>query len=80
MLADFNVRDARIFGSVARGEDIEGSDLDLIVDLGEAARLTDIFRIEDALQAVLGVRVDAHMPPLRDGRFARHVVVDARAI
>ena len=80
VLADFDVRDAKVFGSVARGEDGDGSDLDLIVELGENGRLTDLFRIEDALHAVLGIRVDAHMPPYRDGRFARNVAVDSRSI
>lgn len=80
ILANFAVREAKVFGSAARGEDRDGSDLDLILDLGDTGRLTDLFRIEDALQAVLGVRVDAHMPPRHDGRFARRVAADARPI
>lgn len=80
VLAGFGVREARIFGSVARGEDREGSDLDLVVDLGETARLTDLFRIEDALQSLLGIKVDAHMPPRSGRRFASGIADDLRAI
>jgi predicted nucleotidyltransferase len=37
-------RNLRIYGSVARGQDRPGSDLDLLVDLAEAAQLHPLIR------------------------------------
>jgi len=52
------VTNARIFGSVARGDDHEGSDLDLLVDFAPGTSLVDIIGIQDELESVLGAAVD----------------------
>lgn len=49
---------ARVFGSVARGEDRAGSDLDLLVTLDDEASLFDLARLHLALEELLGIRVD----------------------
>lgn len=48
----------RLFGSVARGEDRPGSDLDLLVDLDDSASLFDLARMHLELEELLGIRVD----------------------
>lgn len=48
----------RVFGSVARGEDVESSDVDLLVDLGEGVGLLDLIGLERELAELLGVHVD----------------------
>lgn len=48
----------RIFGSVARGEDRAGSDLDLLIDLDDDASLFDLARMHLELEDLLSVRVD----------------------
>lgn len=48
----------RVFGSVARGEDDESSDVDLLVDLGEGVGLLDVIGLERELAELLGVNVD----------------------
>lgn len=50
--------DVRVFGSVARGEDRPGSDLDLLVSFAPEASLYDVVGLTDALQELLGVSVD----------------------
>lgn len=52
------VRNARVFGSVARGEDRGDSDVDLLVVLPENTGLLTIARIEAELEAILGTTVD----------------------
>jgi predicted nucleotidyltransferase len=52
------VTNARIFGSVARGDDHEGSDLDLLVDFAPGTSLVDIIEIQDELESVLSAAVD----------------------
>ena len=51
-------RDPRLFGSVARGEDRPGSDLDLLVDMDDSASLFDLARMHLQLEELLGIRVD----------------------
>ncbi len=50
--------DVRVFGSVARGEDVSGSDLDLLVTLAPEADVFDLADLTLALQDLLGVKVD----------------------
>jgi predicted nucleotidyltransferase len=50
----------RLFGSVARGEESDQSDVDLMADLDRSRRLTlfDMARLEDRLSDLLGTKVD----------------------
>lgn len=48
----------RVFGSVARGLDREGSDLDLLVDLPAGTSLLQVVGLQLDIQDVLGVKVD----------------------
>jgi uncharacterized protein len=48
----------RVFGSVARGEDTEDSDLDLLIDSTSETTLFDLGAIRLKLRQLLGVRVD----------------------
>ncbi len=52
----------RIFGSVLRGEDAEGSDIDIPVDALPGATLLDLGGPQLDLQDLLGVRVDLVTP------------------
>ena len=48
----------RVFGSVARGEDVSGSDLDLLVTFEPGATIYDLAELVDALEDLTGLRVD----------------------
>ena len=48
----------RVFGSVARGSDREGSDLDLLVDLPAGTSLLHIVGLQLDIEDALGVKVD----------------------
>lgn len=52
------VRDVRVFGSVARGEDGPDSDLDVLGTLPETMGLVELVALEQSLEDLLGVRVD----------------------
>ena len=52
------VTNPEIFGSAARGDDHDGSDLDLLVDLAPDTDLFDLVRIKAELEEVLGGPVD----------------------
>lgn len=56
--AAHGARNVRIFGSVARGDEHPGSDVDVLVDLEPARGLFTIMRLERELRELLGVDVD----------------------
>ena len=51
-------RNARVFGSVARGDDSDNSDLDVLVDPLPGATLLDLGAMQVELEETLGLRVD----------------------
>jgi predicted nucleotidyltransferase/DNA-binding XRE family transcriptional regulator len=57
-VARHGASNVRVFGSVARGEDGPGSDIDLLVDMPPGASLIALGTLERDLAKVLGVRVD----------------------
>jgi len=57
VLAAHGVAEAGVFGSVARGEDGDRSDLDLIVAFKPGAR-RDLVSIADELEELTGLSVD----------------------
>ncbi|CAN7311947.1 nucleotidyltransferase family protein [Acidovorax sp. LjRoot129] len=56
--ARYRVANPRVFGSALRGDDQDGSDLDLLVDTLPGATLLDLGGLQDELQELLGVSVD----------------------
>lgn len=52
------ISNVRVFGSVARGEDKEGSDLDLYVDAAPGTTLFDLGGFREDIIEILGVSVD----------------------
>jgi predicted nucleotidyltransferase len=57
-LARHGLSNPRVFGSVARGEDTEASDLDLLVDAPRGTSLLDLVKAKHAVEDALGVTVD----------------------
>ncbi len=51
-------RSVAVFGSVARGDDHPGSDIDFLVDFEPGSSLFDLMHIADELEALLGCAVD----------------------
>ena len=67
----------RVFGSVSRGEDTEGSDIDLLIDPTAETPLFDIGAIRHELLKLLGVRVDVLTPMALPARFRARVLAEA---
>ncbi|MFM9912741.1 MAG: nucleotidyltransferase family protein [Methylophilaceae bacterium] len=70
----------RVFGSVLHGEDIDGSDLDLLVDPTPQTTLFDLARIQGKLQAMLGVPVDVLTPKALPEKFRDRVLLEATPV
>lgn len=58
LLTRHGLSNPRVFGSVARGEDTEASDLDLLVDVRRGTSLLDLVKAKHALEDLLRVPVD----------------------
>ena len=68
----------RIFGSVARGEAVPGSDVDILVDMEQGRSLLDLVGLWQELEELLGCKVDVITsggisPYLRDRILAEAV-------
>src|SRR6266508_3040652 len=51
-------RRVRLYGSVARGQERDGSDIDLLVDFTPGSSLVDLMRLNRELEDLLGNPVD----------------------
>lgn len=77
MVAANKATNPRVFGSVVRGEDQEGSDLDLLVDAQPGATLLDLGGLQYELQELLGVSVDLLTPGDITERLRARVLAEA---
>lgn len=59
LLRKYHADHAILFGSYARGEENEDSDIDVIVVGGEHFHATDIFAFGEDLRQMTGLQVDA---------------------
>lgn len=67
----------RVFGSVLRGEDSEGSDLDILVDPTPETSIFDIGTMRYRLRTLLGVEVDVLTPDALHAQMREQVVAEA---
>ncbi|MDR3392585.1 MAG: nucleotidyltransferase domain-containing protein [Sulfuriferula sp.] len=67
----------RIFGSVLHGDDVEGSDLDILIDPTPETTLFDIGAIRHELLQLLGVPVDVLTPKALPEKFRAAVLAEA---
>lgn len=72
------VKRSAVFGSIARGEDAETSDLDLLVELGDGKSLLDVVALQQELEDRLRKRVDvveysALKPRLREAILSEQI-------
>lgn len=58
LVAQRHGHDVRVFGSVARGEDREDSDIDLLIDFDQGTSIFTVAGLARELAELLGVEVD----------------------
>ncbi len=80
IIARHHVANAKVFGSVLRGQDTEDSDLDLLVDTTTKTTLMDIGAIRFELKLLLGIEVDVLTPNSLPDRFRDQILREARLI
>ena len=78
--ARHGARGVRVFGSAARGESTETSDVDFLVDMGDDATLFDRAALMVELAAILGCEVDVVTEKALKPRVRAHVLSEAIAL
>lgn len=78
--AKYKTTNARVFGSVVRGSDVDGSDLDVLVDPLPGTTLFDLGGLQDELQELLGVPVDLLTPGDLPPAVLAAVLAEARPV
>lgn len=82
LLGRYGATNPRLFGSVARGDAGENSDLDLLVDLapGGGNELLRVAGLAEELSELLGVRVDVVATTLLRDEVSATALADAVAV
>ena len=70
----------RVFGSVAKGADKEGSDIDLLVDVRQGTSLFDLVGMQQDFEDVLGMKVDLLTEPELHPELKERVLSEARTL
>jgi len=80
LVLEAGMANPRVFGSVARGEDNEESDLDILVDPGPKTSLLDMAGLQIELEKLLGTRVDLLTPNSLHPRFRNRAMAEANRL
>lgn len=80
VVAMHRARNARVFGSVLRGQDTPDSDLDILVEPLPGATLFDISALQLELRELLGVPVDVLTPGALPDKFRDAVLREAQPV
>lgn len=78
--AEYGARNVRVFGSVARGEASDESDVDFLVDFEPGRSLLDLGGLRVELESLLGRRVDVVTEPGIYWLLRRRILNEARAL
>jgi uncharacterized protein len=62
LLATYQITRLGIFGSYARGQQTEASDLDILVDYGQPPTLLKLIELRDYLSQLFALKVDVVTP------------------
>lgn len=71
-----NIRSASLFGSFARGESKESSDIDMLVEYGAGTTLFKAAKLKMELENELGCRVDLVSPDYLNPKIKQKITKD----
>ena len=80
LVKEAGMSNPRVFGSVLRGEDHEGSDLDILVDPAPRASLLAMELLQTHLASAIGVKIDLRTPEEIHPKFRAKVLAQAASI
>lgn len=77
IVARHHSRSVAVFGSMARGDERPGSDIDFLVELAPGTRPFEILKLGVELEEALGVSVDVGTPKSLRQRIRARVMAEA---
>jgi hypothetical protein len=77
LVLEHGMSNPRLFGSALHGDDVDGSDLDILVDAGPKTSLFDLARLQLALEDAMGIKVDVRDPEELHRSFRDQVLSEA---
>ena len=80
LVQEAGMANPRVFGSVLHGNDVEGSDLDLLVDPSPRTSLLDLAGLQIEIEARTGVKVDLLTPRSLPLNFRQRVLDEAQPV
>ena len=80
LVLDAGMANPRVFGSVLRGDDQEGSDLDLLVDPAPRTSLLDVAGLQMEIEQLVGIKVDLLTPRALPLKFRDRVLAEAQPV
>ena len=80
LVLEAGMANPRVFGSVLRGEDVEGSDLDILIDPAPRASLLTMVRLQSQLEQATGIKIDLRTPGELHPRFREKVLAEAASL
>jgi predicted nucleotidyltransferase len=80
LVLEAGMANPRVFGSVVHGDDIDGSDLDILVDPAPKTSLMDLAGLQIQIEKVLGIRVDLLTPNGLPPKFRDKVLDEAQPV
>jgi hypothetical protein len=80
VLKNRGVVEASVFGSIARGDASQLSDLDLLLKYHEDVSLLDVVDLKNELESILGVKVDLVSSDYLKPRLKERVLSECRRI
>jgi uncharacterized protein len=80
IIGRYPVSNPRVFGSAARGEDEEGSDLDVVIDVTGPFSYFDMAKLAIELEALLGCKVDLGTARSLRPEIAGNIAPDLRPL
>lgn len=76
----YKAENVRVFGSVARGEENENSDVDLLVHFRLGASLFDLMDLKEDTEELLGIQVDVVSDRGLSPLLANRILNEARPL
>lgn len=70
----YGAKDLRVFGSIVRNEQVEGSDIDLLVKMEKGTTLLKHISLVHALEEELGIKVDVVSENALKGRLKERIL------
>lgn len=79
LVLEHGMTNPRLFGSALHGDDVEGSDLDILIDAPDHISLLDLAKLELVLSDEIGIKVDLRLPEELHPSFRDRVLAEAIA-